>query len=648
MRKSCNSGGLTTENKLSLYSHDKWNRHKIFKGVNLNKALSYGLFYGLFISETMENISATRNISLTVLPFQVLPPEPQVEIFCQGLVMDVITDISRFRPFQITAYETAKSFTPDGQSVSPQLNGLPLDYVVKGLVRHLRDELTFNLQLIHVKENRLVWAEKYSGSFEELFQIQENIVEKIVFSLQHFVDFDLLADIRKKPLPSLGVYECWLRGYQELKKGTLEADEQARSFFQKALDLDPTYSRACTGMSLSYFNEWSCQLWSRWDVSRNGAFEWAQKALELDEWDNVSNAIIGRIYLFNGEYEKAEHFLRKSLRINPNDAETLVLIAYGLTYLGYAKEAVELYERARRLNPADNFMSHACGAFVHFEMGKPDEAISLAEHYEIGKGWVDFAAYQAAAYFMKGDFDKMQEKWQLFLKEFSEKINGGKPADTSTALRWMINVNPYRYETRLRPFWEYIGKTEPEKLLAARQETPAAPLNSFSQQGELWTMAYEGKQVQLPDLKGYSDLARLLGQPGKEIHCTDLMGAVAIEKGEEVFDEKAKAAYQKRILELQAAIREAEDSFDTRQLAALQDEYDQLIGHLSRSVGKGGKARKVAGTVEKCRTAVTWRIRSAMKKIAEAHPALGRHLENSIRTGVFCVYAPESEMHWLV
>src|SRR5690606_39645083 len=66
--------------------------------------------------------------------------------------------------------------------------------------------------------------------------------------------------LRQKPLTSLGAYECWLRGYQELKKGTLEADEQARIYFQQAMELDPHYPRAYTGMSLSYFNEWSCQI----------------------------------------------------------------------------------------------------------------------------------------------------------------------------------------------------------------------------------------------------------------------------------------------------------------------------------------------------------------------------------------------------
>lgn len=231
------------------------------------------------------------------------------------------------------------------------------------------------------------------------------MVEKIVVSLQHFVEYDRLSEIRKKPHTNLNTHECWLRGYQELKKGTREADEQARFYFQQALDLDPYYPRAYTGMSLSYFNEWSCQLWTRWDVSRNGAFEWAQKALELDEWDHISNAIVGRIHLFNADYEKAEHYFRKSLRINSNDAETLTIIAFGFVYLGYLKEAIRLYERARRLNPNDSLMSHACGAFVFFEMGAIDDALDLAQRYELGKIWVDFPAYQAAAYFLHGDME---------------------------------------------------------------------------------------------------------------------------------------------------------------------------------------------------------------------------------------------------
>ena len=562
--------------------------------------------------------------------------------------MEIITDLSRFRSFQIISYDTTKSFQSGGDSRSSTLDELNLDYLVKGVVGYHPEKLTLNLQLIDSRQQRLVWAEKFNGEFDELFRIQENIVEKIVASLQLFVDFDLLSKGRKKTLPSLNVYECYLKGVHELKEGTHEGAEKARSYFQQAIKMDPHYPRAYTGMSMSFFNELNCSFWSRWEINQSGAFEWAQKALELDEWDHVSNAIIGRIYLFHWEFDKAEHFLRKSLRINMNDAETLMYIAFGFTYLGYAKEAMDLINRATRLNPADSFCAFAYASFVHFELGEYKKSIELAEKHEIDTVWVDFPAYQAAAYYLLGNLEKMRACWETFLSEFSRKINDGKPTDSQTALEWMITMNPYRVETKLKPFWDYMSKTDVDELRGGESEAPSVHQNRFSQEGRLWAVSFGGKQVQLSDLKGYHDIARLLAQSGQSIHCTGLMGAKVLEKGDEVFDEKAKTTYQRRIRYLQQEIEEAKTLVDNQRLEELQGEYDQIISHVSRAMGKGGKARKVSGTLEKCRTAVTWRIRSAIKKIAEVHPALGKHLEASIKTGIFCEYSPEHEVKWIL
>jgi hypothetical protein len=121
-----------------------------------------------------------------------------------------------------------------------------------------------------------------------------------------------------------------------------------------------------------------------------------------------------------------------------------------------------------------------------------------------------------------------------------------------------------------------------------------------------------------------------------------------MEQGEAVFDQKAQAAYRRRLLELQEDIESARASLDEDRLIELQEEHDQLLDDLSRMSGVGGKARKSSGTVEKSRAAATWRIRDAIRKINEVHPALGNHLQRSIRTGVYCEYSPEHEVTWLV
>ncbi len=584
-------------------------------------------------------------ISMAILPFQNSTQLPALDMFCNGLRMDLITDLSRFRTFRLISYDLIPNTLQDQMTIEEVIANLQLDYYVQGLVRYQAEQLYFNLQLIKAKDHRLIWAEKFSGPLEELFQIQEEMVEKIVVSLQHFVDTDLLAAIRRKPFTNLNAYECWIKGVQEVKKGSISADEKARVYFQQAIDLDPYYARAYTGMSMTYFNEWSCQLWSRWEVSQVGAIEWAKKALELDEWDHISMTILGRLYLYNEEYDKAEHYLRKALRTNASDAENLIQIACGLTFLGYPQEAYHLYEKACLLKPIDDafFM---IGAFILFELGRFEEALQVGERHEKGTGWVDFPAIMAAACYYQDDFEKMQIHWDEFKRCFQEKIKQGQTTTSQEALQWAIDVNPYKSKTHLLEFWEYIGAGGVQRRPKNNVDLKLG--NQLTKEGEFWKACFEGQEVQLKEVKGYHDLVKLLATPHQGIHCTDLMKTTLIQRGEAIFDEKAKKNYQNRIATLQAAIEEAELLQSTEQLERLRQEYDQVLDHLSQSVGIGGRARKVSGSIEKARTAVTWRIRSAIKKISQLHPALGKHLKNTIRTGLVCEYTPEKDMHWTV
>lgn len=586
-----------------------------------------------------------NEMKLAVLSLQNLSGDSTIDMFCNGLAIDLITDLSRFRSFHIVSYDTSRKIQPDANPDEEVLKALNVDYLIKGFTRYLRNDLVIDLQLINAGQDRVVWAEKFRGPLENLFDMQEEIVRRIVASLQQFVDHDLLSEVRKKPLTSLNAYECWLKGYHELKKGTLKADEQARLYFKKAIDIDPHYSRAYTGMSLSYFNEWSCQIWDRWEVSRKGAFDWARRAVDLDEYNHMSAAILGKIYVFNNEFEKAEHYLRRALQLNPNDADSLIHVASGFVYLGHLGEALSIYEKARSLNPNDEY-SLVVGAFIHFELGNYEEAIRIADRAQLDRVWVDFPAFLAAMYFHLGDYGKMREYWNFFLREFSEKINQGKPADTPTAVRWMIDVNPYKGKTRLREFWEYMIDTKLESKTSFADQTEQ--VGTFLQKDALWELGYKGRQAHLPELKGLNDLALLLSSPGKSFHCTELMQSGLVEEGVAVFDGAARRNYRERILQLRQEMDEAESFNDSQQVARLQREYDSLLGLLSSAIGKGGKTRKLSDSVEKCRTAVTWRIRSAIEKISKVHPELARHLKGSIKTGVFCEYFPEHRMNWNV
>lgn len=191
--------------------------------------------------------------------------------------------------------------------------------------------------------------------------------------------------------------------------------------------------------------------------------------------------------------------------------------------------------------------------------------------------------------------------------------------------------------------------------------------NVMRRDGEYWTVAYDGHVAMLRDTKGVRDLASLLAAPHREFHVLDLgaeaIGARALDpreatdaagihreraSGEPVLDDQARIEYKHRIDELQADIDDADHRCDAEGSARARQEHDALVDHLTAAYGLGGHPRRTPDRIERARKTVTRRIRDAIARTERAHPPLGRHLQASIRTGVFCSYAPERDVHWTV
>jgi tetratricopeptide (TPR) repeat protein len=164
----------------------------------------------------------------------------------------------------------------------------------------------------------------------------------------------------------------------------------------------------------------------------------------------------------------------------------------------------------------------------------------------------------------------------------------------------------------------------------------------FRREGDYWTIGYAGSVVRLKDVKGLRDLARLFARPGAEVHVLDLVGVERpAPEGDtgEVLDQQARSAYRRRLEELDAelVVTPSEDR---------RTEREFLVAELASAYGLGGRVRHGGDRAERARSTVTWRIRDALRRIEQAHPALGRHLRASVRTGIYCCYDPESPHSW--
>lgn len=167
--------------------------------------------------------------------------------------------------------------------------------------------------------------------------------------------------------------------------------------------------------------------------------------------------------------------------------------------------------------------------------------------------------------------------------------------------------------------------------------------------GEVWTVGWGDRAVQIRHLKGLDDLAMLLGRAEQDVHCLELMGAGDVGGGDAAgLDAQARREYRTRVRELQAEIDEAQAQNDPGRAARAEAELDALVQQLSAAFGLGGRARATGSAVERARSAVTWRIRAAVKRVTELHPELGRHLQNAVRTGTWCSYRPERPVAWRI
>ena len=173
--------------------------------------------------------------------------------------------------------------------------------------------------------------------------------------------------------------------------------------------------------------------------------------------------------------------------------------------------------------------------------------------------------------------------------------------------------------------------------------------NIFRKEGALWMVCFEHEVAHVPEMRGLLDISQLLARPGEEMHCLALSGQPAdTGRGVEVLDDQAKRAYRHRLREIEAELVEAESANDPGRAGRMEEERERLLDEMRKATGLGGRDRKMGDAAERARTAVTWRIRHAIKKLEAAHPALARHLGHSIKTGVFCSYTPEKETRWFV
>jgi hypothetical protein len=175
---------------------------------------------------------------------------------------------------------------------------------------------------------------------------------------------------------------------------------------------------------------------------------------------------------------------------------------------------------------------------------------------------------------------------------------------------------------------------------APRRATDRPTVLVVAREGELWSLRAGGRRILLGDAKGLGYLEALVQEPHRAMHVLELAGIDVAGDAGPVLDQKAKEAYRARAEDLRAELEEATANGDLGRIERARRELDLLGGELARAFGLGGRDRRAASAAERARINVQRRLKDVIRRVAEQDAALGRHLDFSVKTGLFCVYAP--------
>ena len=318
--------------------------------------------------------------SIAVLPFQNMSGDPEQEYFADGMVEDITTALSRFTTLFVIARNS--SFTYKGRAVDIKQVGreLGVRYVLEGSVRKAAGRLRITGQLIEASSGAHLWAEKFDGGLEDVFELQDAVTERVVGAIETSVNQAEINRSRAKPTSNLDAYDYYLRALRHFTLYTRAGIDAAIENAQKAISLDPDYALAKALLSSTYMIRRIRGWGTTGDAAK--ALAVAREAIAQDSNNPSVLRWAGLTLGFWGDHDRSIALLEKAARLNVNGSQVLLSLGWVKVYACTDIErAIAHFERAMRLSPRDPEMASMLTgiSFAHLISGHFEKALSFAQ-----------------------------------------------------------------------------------------------------------------------------------------------------------------------------------------------------------------------------------------------------------------------------
>jgi len=346
-----------------------------------------------------ERLSPAAKPSIAVLPFQNMSGDAEQDFFCDGLVEDIITTLSKLAGLRVVARNS--SFVYKGRSVDVRevAKQLGVRHVLEGSVRKSGSRIRVTAQLIDATDGSHLWAERYDRAVDDIFAIQDEITLVLATEMQVKLTDGEQARLRYTTTNNVEAWTHWAKGLSyHGQPPTKDNREAAQLCWEKALALDPRSAPLNAMLGFTHCLDARFGWKDTFEIAMAKARAYADRALELDPGNADAYIASGMVLLMEGRHDEAVASARKAVQLAPGSADVVQLAAFILLPSGYPEEAVALSEKSMTLSP--NYPAPYLGTLgdAYRQSGRTDEAIAAFEAYHArspGFGLTDVViAYQ--------------------------------------------------------------------------------------------------------------------------------------------------------------------------------------------------------------------------------------------------------------
>jgi adenylate cyclase len=320
--------------------------------------------------------------SIAVLPFQNMSGDSEQDYFADGVVEDIITALSRFKSFAVIARNSSFVYKGRAVDVRQVAKELGVRYVLEGSVRRAGQRLRITAQLIEATSGAHLWADRFDGAVEDIFDVQDKITESVVVVIEPQIRHAEIERSRRKHPENLDAYDLYLRALSKIYTTRPEDNAEVYEQMMQAIALEPDYAPFLTNAvwALEFRTNMGWPMLT--DDDRAACIDLARRALANAHGDPTVLAECGSALVSIGrDYDRGLQIISNALEANPNNQFVLICAAVNKLHCGDLEESLAHSRRAILMSPGDPMAQWPMTAIAHAHMalGNYEDARKAAE-----------------------------------------------------------------------------------------------------------------------------------------------------------------------------------------------------------------------------------------------------------------------------